>query len=230
MATHSGVLAWRIPWIKEPGQLQFMESQRVGRDWTTKCACTHSWSLYLLYSEGPALLSWLNSCYNIWERGGSVSYLLSSHVLVCSSLRVCFMTDHYSLQKTGGHKLRTGTCNLQTLVSLFWCWYLQNRHRGSLMSQVGKHQLFWAIFTQRNNRQGPFGAQCPKDHWWIKRMLSMNKLGCNRRTDHGEKEEPLPKIPMMVLPCSEPTPWKLLPHPPSDNQCHVSVYVKWCQP
>ena len=32
MATHSGVLAWRIPWTDEPDQLQSMESQRVERD------------------------------------------------------------------------------------------------------------------------------------------------------------------------------------------------------
>ena len=32
MATHSSMLAWRIPWIEEPGELQSMESQRVGWD------------------------------------------------------------------------------------------------------------------------------------------------------------------------------------------------------
>ena len=29
MATHSSILAWRIPWTKEPGRLQFMGSQRL---------------------------------------------------------------------------------------------------------------------------------------------------------------------------------------------------------
>jgi len=29
MATHSSILAWRIPWTEEPGGLQSMESQRV---------------------------------------------------------------------------------------------------------------------------------------------------------------------------------------------------------
>ena len=29
MATHSGILAWRIPWTEEPGGLQSTESQRV---------------------------------------------------------------------------------------------------------------------------------------------------------------------------------------------------------
>ena len=32
MATHSSILAWRFPWAKEPGWLQSMGSQRVGRD------------------------------------------------------------------------------------------------------------------------------------------------------------------------------------------------------
>ena len=32
MATHSSILAWKIPWTEEPGRLQFMESQRVRHD------------------------------------------------------------------------------------------------------------------------------------------------------------------------------------------------------
>ena len=32
MATHSSTLAWKIPWMEEPGRLQSMESQRVGHD------------------------------------------------------------------------------------------------------------------------------------------------------------------------------------------------------
>ena len=31
MATHSSILAWRIPWTEEPGGLQSMGSQRVDR-------------------------------------------------------------------------------------------------------------------------------------------------------------------------------------------------------
>ena len=31
-ATHSSILAWRIPWTKEPGGLQSKGSQRVGRN------------------------------------------------------------------------------------------------------------------------------------------------------------------------------------------------------
>ena len=35
MATHSSVVAWRIPWTEKPGGLQSMGSQRVGHDWAT---------------------------------------------------------------------------------------------------------------------------------------------------------------------------------------------------
>ena len=32
MATHSSILAWRIPWTEETGKLQSLGSQRVGHD------------------------------------------------------------------------------------------------------------------------------------------------------------------------------------------------------
>ena len=35
MATHSSTLAWKIPWMEEPGGLQSMGSQRVRQDWAT---------------------------------------------------------------------------------------------------------------------------------------------------------------------------------------------------
>ena len=35
MAPHSSTLAWKIPWMEEPGRLQSMKSLRVGHDWVT---------------------------------------------------------------------------------------------------------------------------------------------------------------------------------------------------
>ena len=35
MATHSTTLAWKIPWMEEPGRLQSMGSLRVGHYWAT---------------------------------------------------------------------------------------------------------------------------------------------------------------------------------------------------
>ena len=36
MATHSSILAWRIPWMEELGRLQYTRSQRVGQRWLTE--------------------------------------------------------------------------------------------------------------------------------------------------------------------------------------------------
>ena len=44
MATHSSILAWRIPWTEEPGGLQSMGWERVRHDWATN---TDRWSLPL---------------------------------------------------------------------------------------------------------------------------------------------------------------------------------------
>ena len=41
MATHSSILAWRIPWTEEPGGLLPMRSHRVGHD-CSDLACLHA--------------------------------------------------------------------------------------------------------------------------------------------------------------------------------------------
>ena len=39
MTTHSSILAWKTPWTGEPGRLQSMGSQRIGRDLATDRTC-----------------------------------------------------------------------------------------------------------------------------------------------------------------------------------------------
>ena len=41
MATHSSIVAWKIPWTKEPGGLQSIGLQRVRRDSATEYIHTH---------------------------------------------------------------------------------------------------------------------------------------------------------------------------------------------
>ena len=43
MATHSSILAWKIPWTEEPGGLQSMELQRVRHDLATD----YTYELYI---------------------------------------------------------------------------------------------------------------------------------------------------------------------------------------
>ena len=42
MATHSSTLAWRNPWMEDPGGLQSMGPQRVGHDWVTSLSSAFS--------------------------------------------------------------------------------------------------------------------------------------------------------------------------------------------
>ena len=58
MATHSSILAWKIPWTEDPGGLQSMGSQRVGHDLATKQQLRQQKDKYCV-----ALL-----IENIWDR------------------------------------------------------------------------------------------------------------------------------------------------------------------
>ena len=49
MATHSSVLAWRIPGMGEPGGLSSLGSHRVGHDWSDLAAAAASQTLPLIY-------------------------------------------------------------------------------------------------------------------------------------------------------------------------------------
>ena len=59
-ASHSGILAWRIPWTEEPGGLQSMGLQRVGCDLTNTQLCLsfpHVLVLITLISAVTLMLS-----------------------------------------------------------------------------------------------------------------------------------------------------------------------------
>ena len=48
IASHSSILAWRIPWMEEPDRLEYMGSQRIRHDWATNIHThthTHLWNL-----------------------------------------------------------------------------------------------------------------------------------------------------------------------------------------
>ena len=52
MATHSSILAWRIPWTEEPGRPWSIGSQRVGHNWSDwACWLSGNWNLLLTDSK-----------------------------------------------------------------------------------------------------------------------------------------------------------------------------------
>ena len=55
MATHSSILAWKIPWTEEPGRLQSMGLQRVGHDWATSLSLYTVVGPYILKRKGKSV-------------------------------------------------------------------------------------------------------------------------------------------------------------------------------
>ena len=57
MATHSSIIAWRIPWTEEPGGLQSTGLQGVGHDWATNIFTRLPLQSLSQRSEAPVLES-----------------------------------------------------------------------------------------------------------------------------------------------------------------------------
>ena len=61
LATHSSILAWRIPWTEESGGLQSIGSQKVRHKWFSVHACTrwldHTVVLFLIFWGASILFS-----------------------------------------------------------------------------------------------------------------------------------------------------------------------------
>ena len=62
MATHSTILAWRIPWTEEPGRLQFIGSQKVRHNWNDLvCMHAHTQICHVtIFLELKNVCTWLN--------------------------------------------------------------------------------------------------------------------------------------------------------------------------
>ena len=83
---HSSTLAWKIPWMEEPGRLQSMGSLRVGHDWATSLSlftCMHwrrKWqpTPVLLPGESPGRGSWWAAVYRVAQSRTRLDRLSSS--------------------------------------------------------------------------------------------------------------------------------------------------------
>jgi len=60
MAPHSSTVAWKIPWMEEPGRLQSMGSKRVGHDWATSLSLSnfHFHALEKEMATHSSVLAW----------------------------------------------------------------------------------------------------------------------------------------------------------------------------
>ena len=117
MAIHSSILAWRIPWTEEPGQLQSVGSQRVGCDWVTN---THTHTFlstgYISTLQG---LSYLQNVLHLHHEC-SMILKISNKRLPSNSLPSNSPTP---LSKSGAQNKNLMTCT--KLTQIFMSFFLQ---------------------------------------------------------------------------------------------------------
>ena len=86
VATHSGILAWRIPWAEEPDGLQSMGSQRVGHNWVTSV----QFSCVQLFATPGTVAHQASLCItNSWSSLKLMlieSVIPSNHLILCRPL------------------------------------------------------------------------------------------------------------------------------------------------
>ena len=72
MATHSSILAWRVPWIEEPGGLQSTGSRRIWQHWVTKTLTFHKTILITCKMKILFNVMWINvNCYYFYYNNTS---------------------------------------------------------------------------------------------------------------------------------------------------------------
>ena len=75
MATHSSVLAWRIPGTGEPGGLPSLGSHRVGHDWSDAAAAAAAVKLLCLCEKmGGLAHAWVHTYPHMWPAVCALPY------------------------------------------------------------------------------------------------------------------------------------------------------------
>ena len=101
LSTHSSTLAWKIPWMEEPGRLQSMGSLRVGHDWATSLSLftfmhwRRKWqpTPVFLPGESQGWGAWWAAIYEVAQNRTRLKWFSSSS----SSSRIHLSTLCFSL-------------------------------------------------------------------------------------------------------------------------------------
>ena len=106
MATHSGTLAWKIPWTAESVRLQSMGSQRAGQDWVTwlyfmVILFLSTWGTVVLFSLEAGLIYIPNN-----------SILSFSFQRILLTLDICYLFD-------------SSSCKMCEVIVWFWSAFIR---------------------------------------------------------------------------------------------------------
>ena len=158
MASHSSILAWKIPWTEEPGELQPMGSQRVGHNWAT--GVLRFMGLQRVGHDWVTELSWVTKDSS-----------LSSRICKCgiqgccptSSVSLFHYEDFFELLEDKGqillswqHQASSELGTKQELSKWMSEW------TNIIRPQTGFHNIFLGMIQKDFN---PFSADWPLTIW-----------------------------------------------------------------
>ena len=125
MATHSSVLAWRIPGTGEPGGLLCMGSHRVGHDWSDLAAaasnCQTVFQIAVPYYTSSVRVTWapIFGTAVLFNFSDSNGYAVLSCVLICT-----FLMTNDSVHFSGALLYLLATPKIFCKVSVhIWCTF-----------------------------------------------------------------------------------------------------------
>ena len=132
MTSHSSTLAWKIPWMEEPGRLQSMGSLRVGHDWVTSLSLSlftfmhwrRKWqpTPVFLPGESHGWEAWWAAIYGVAQSRTRLKWLSSSssrfYSVCCFSFSFLLAYQHLCLSF-----LFTSPDLLLFLYLLFSIWF-----------------------------------------------------------------------------------------------------------
>ena len=207
MATHSSILAWKIPRMEEPGTLQSMGSLRVGHDWVTSVSIFtfHFHALEKEMATHSSVLAW--RIPGTGEPGGLPS--MGSHRvghawsdLAAAAAAAAAMSPRRGVSRLNSHL----QCNLAMWLGLvlnhsvvsdsLWphglqpvrllCpWNSPDNNTG-----MGYHTLLQGIFpTQGSIPSLPYGryftgwATTREDHFPIYKLKGLSKMNSENPSD-----------------------------------------------
>ena len=142
MATHSSVLAWRIPGTAEPDGLPSMGLHRVGHDWSDLAAA----NLVLWWESVDLLdLNWLSSYWNCNGYSYLVSYFSFAlyHAQLLSCMRLFCNPLDCSLPGSSVHCI--SQARILERVTVFFSRGSSRPRDGTPVSCIGRRVLYhWA--------------------------------------------------------------------------------------
>ena len=136
MAPHSSTLAWKIPWMEEPGRLQSMGSQRVGHNWATSLSLFTFMHWRRKWQPTPVFLPgefqpWWAAIYGVAQSWTRLRWLSSSSN---SSMIGCWRGAEFATPKCASLK--------RILLSCLFLRNTKHRRRGKVMFLQEKSYIY----------------------------------------------------------------------------------------